>query len=64
MTVIEARHLLGQDAVGITDEQINTLLGELSSMANTLLDRMESMAQEDRDGFMWLLHSHRTGEHE
>jgi hypothetical protein len=64
MTESEARLLLGNEAEKMTDAQIGLLLDDLITMANTLLDRMQSMVREDRDGFMWLLHSHRTGEYE
>ena len=64
MTEGEARLLLGNEAEGMTDDQIKVMLDDLRVMANTLLDQMEAAAKGDPEGFAWTIHAHLTGEYE
>lgn len=64
MTIVEARKLLGQEAEGMTDDQIELMLDDLKAMANTLLDQMQVAAKSDPHDFWWTLHAHGTGESE
>jgi hypothetical protein len=56
------RTLLGLDAEGKTDEQLQGLAEELGNAASTFYDEVQAAWKRDPESVRWMVHASHTGE--
>jgi hypothetical protein len=64
MPIERVKSLLGPDAEGKTDEQLQRLAEDLGSAASAFYDEVQSAWKRDPDSVRWLVHASQTGESE
>lgn len=58
------RTLLGAEAEGKSDEQLEQLRNSLEAAAGTFHDEIQAAWKRDPESVRWLVHAHETGEYE
>jgi len=64
ISVEQIRELLGAEAEGKSDEQLETLRDRLESAVGKYYDDVQDAWKRDPEAVRWLVHVHQTGEHE
>lgn len=62
LTIERCRELLGPEAEGKTDEQLQALVEELSRASAAFYDEIQAAWRRDPESVRWAVYSHQTGE--
>lgn len=62
LSVAQCRAILGEDADGKTDEQIENLRGSTAAIANELYNQLQADWKADPEAFRWSAYAHENGE--
>lgn len=64
LSVSQCRELLGAEATGKSDAQIESMRDSLAFLANGLYDQLQADWKANPESVRWLAHAHDTGETE
>jgi len=64
ISIERCRELLGSEADGKTDEQLQHFIDELDSASATFYDQIQEAWKRDPDSVRWFVHAQQTGESE
>jgi hypothetical protein len=64
LSIARCRELLGSDAEGKSDEQLQRLADELGKAASVFYDDIQAAWKRDPESVRWMVHASQTGETE